>query len=112
MGRIVSFWGRRSDIGADEEGESCLLEVVVKMRRCCDGGRRCMRRDWSSATEMEEDTGRERVGGKPRPENEVSRTLTVDDAMANRGLCGNTIDEKPIVLMIEVLVRVMRIRRR
>lgn len=79
MGIIpLSLLERRLDIGADDEAESSMFEVVVKMRRCCKGGKRSTRRDRNSAMDAEEDIGKDNVGGKPRPANDVRSTLTTE----------------------------------
>lgn len=64
-------------MGAEDEGESCLLEVVLMMRRLFIGGRRAV--SWVVKVEMgvEAGMGRERVGGRPRPEKEIMRMLIV-----------------------------------
>lgn len=74
----------RAESGFDDEARSSLLEVVVKMRRWRDRGRRFTSNDLSSAVDIEEDTGTDNVGGRPRPENVVSSTLIVEGAMMLR----------------------------
>ena len=67
---------RSEDIGRLEVGESCLLEIVVRMRRLVWTGRRSSIDSWSCDIEVSDGIGRERVGGSPRPGKVVTKTLT------------------------------------
>ena len=81
-GRKASWlFDRREEIGADEEDWSSVFDVVVRMRRLWIEGRRLV--SWLVKSEMgvEASVGRDRVGGTPRPENELRRMLMVREAM-------------------------------
>lgn len=75
--RVVDGSGRRVEMGSEDEGRRGLLEVVVRVRRLIVGGKRAV--SWVVKVEMgvEAGVGRERVGGRPRPEKEVRRMLIV-----------------------------------
>jgi len=75
--RVVDGSGRRVEMGSEDEGRRGLLEVVVRVRRLIVGGKRAV--SWVVKVEMgvEAGVGRERGGGRPRPEKEVRRMLIV-----------------------------------
>jgi len=79
--RVMEGLGRRVEMGWEDEGRRGVLEVVVRVRRLCIGGRRAV--SWVVKVEMgvEAGVGRERVGGRPRPEKEVRRMLIVGDSI-------------------------------
>jgi hypothetical protein len=66
----------KSDIGAVDEGDNCLLDVVVKTRRVLVRGMRVEARAVRSQTDHEDSIGKDIVGGRLRPEKDVMKTLT------------------------------------
>ena len=66
-----------SEIGEDDVRESCLLEIVVRMRRLLCAGRRSWMRSWSCDMGVSAGRGRERVVGRFSPGKDVKRTLIV-----------------------------------
>lgn len=67
-------------MGWGDEGWRGRLEVVVRVRRLVVGRRA---RSWVVKVEMgvEARVGRERVGGRPRPEKEVRRMLIIGESI-------------------------------
>ena len=61
--------------------DSCLFEMVVRIRRLLCAGMRSESCSWSSQTVVAAGNGRERVDGRLRPGKEVRRTLTVGEDM-------------------------------
>ena len=69
------------EIWAEDDAGSSLLEVVVRISRVLRDGRRVVRRLVRSEMVVVEGRGSERVGGRLRPGNEVSRILIVIGAI-------------------------------
>ena len=67
-----------------EVGESILFEDVVMMRRVWNIGRCDSRRAMKLHTDVDELMGSDKVGGRPRPEKEVRRTLMVVSAILDK----------------------------
>lgn len=70
------------DTGASEEKIS-LFEVVVRMSRESICGSRSESCCLKSMIEVELSIGRDKVDGRPRPGNEVKRTLIIRGAISN-----------------------------
>jgi hypothetical protein len=85
-------------MGAGEISGSCLLEIVVRMRRLLLEGMRSKTLSRSSVMDVVADRGSERVGGRASPGKDVTSTLTVDEAMMkdmrlSAGLCMSCIEQ-------------------
>jgi hypothetical protein len=63
---------------------SCLLEMVVRMRRLLCVGRRSWRRSCSCEIVVSAGSGRARVEGRLSPGKDVKRMLTVGEAILDR----------------------------
>lgn len=68
---------RRDDIGNRDDADSSLLDVVVIIIRLLMSGNRAMSCALSCEIVVEAGTGSDKVGGRLRPEKEVSKILII-----------------------------------
>ena len=78
---VSSCLGSKVEIWAEDDAGNSLLEVVVRISLVFRDGRRVLRRLVRSEMVVVEGRGSERVVGRLRPGNEVSRILIVVGAI-------------------------------